>query len=1062
MTTPDLAIRRNLVRLGRRHTAASVTLGICRGAAPLLLVILAALAADNLLALPEALRAVLLVAVAALLTRLVLAVMRPLSAKPSPERTARLLEESAGIPDNRLINGCQFAGEDPQRRRTKAEAVFQSVAIAAAERALAEAPRAQFYRVPDLRRWGAGAVALLALGIAYGVVFPDRAANAARRLLLPLADVPPLGAVRITVEPATDVTVDEGSPLTIRVRLTPADGRGSIEGIVPELVRAPGDQPLPTDRDAGERQAIPRTGDAYALTLPALTHPFTFRIHAAGSWTGAVRVHVLPPPAITRSSFVVIRPAYVGGSELLPGPPATLTVLPGSRADLALTLDREVASLVWRVGDQRIALGRKGPNWVGVATITAAAPYSLESGDRVLARGAVQIAADAPPSCALVTPERNLLLSPGATLDLGVNAGDDHGLAALTVTVREGQTLKAWKYLGPPGPSSVSERLRIEFDALRFPPGRTYVIEAVATDGKPQTTAAAPVVVRLRSLADLTLPEGDPRAQAFAALKEALAAENQARGVTATITANRDDIVKHGGMEVQVQAQGKAQRTAGDKIDHAGKRFAEAKDERTRLALLGIATDARAVEGEIPAGDLPRIATHQDDIVARLTALIGALADSARPAEKSKKGETSTDGVRRKLEQLKEDLQAFTEAQEKIIERSKTLAEKGPADLTDGDRKILGDLAKEENEWSKFLESKVGDLAKLPPQDFTDSSMGTETNAVFQEVKLAADALTRKSIELAVPREQSGLELAKNMVQNLEKWLMNTPDKIKWSMEDAQAPADVPVAELPAELEDIVGDLLDKEEAMTDDVEDVTSAWMDSIDKGAGWDAGDGPISNMSAKGITGNQLPNQSEISGRSGEGRTGRSNGQFVQDEAVGKQGRDTPTRLTETPFERGSVKDSSKEQPSGATGGGKVAGSAAEGLVGNTPPPPVKEALARLAGNQAALRQKAGAIALQLRSRKLPSGDLETAVAAMADVEAAAKAGKINGLRQRYAEALDALGDAKRSVAGASQVQQERSQLPERLRGALQQGTPETVPAGYEDLVGSYFQALSGAQQ
>ena len=74
---------------------------------------------------------------------------------------------------------------------------------------------------------------------------------------------------------------------------------------------------------------------------------------------------------------------------------------------------------------------------------------------------------------------------------------------------------------------------------------------------------------------------------------------------------------------------------------------------------------------------------------------------------------------------------------------------------------------------------------------------------------------------------------------------------------------------------------------MTEDVEDVTSSWLDSIDKGAGWDAADGPISSMSAKGVTGNLLPNQQEIGGRSGEGRTGRSSGQMVE-ETARRQGR------------------------------------------------------------------------------------------------------------------------------------------------------------------------------
>ena len=73
------------------------------------------------------------------------------------------------------------------------------------------------------------------------------------------------------------------------------------------------------------------------------------------------------------------------------------------------------------------------------------------------------------------------------------------------------------------------------------------------------------------------------------------------------------------------------------------------------------------------------------------------------------------------------------------------------------------------------------------------------------------------------------------------------------------------MAELPGELEDIIGDLMEKEEDLFDEMEDVSSSAIDSLDKGAGWDATDGPISNNSAKGVTGNRLPNTSEIGGRS-----------------------------------------------------------------------------------------------------------------------------------------------------------------------------------------------------
>ena len=144
------------------------------------------------------------------------------------------------------------------------------------------------------------------------------------------------------------------------------------------------------------------------------------------------------------------------------------------------------------------------------------------------------------------------------------------------------------------------------------------------------------------------------------------------------------------------------------------------------------------------------------------------------------------------------------------------------------------------------------------------------------------------------------------------------------------------MAELPKEMEDIVGKLMEDEEDLFNEMEDASSSWADSLDKGAGWDAMDGPISNNSARGVTGNRLPNTSEIAGRSGEGRQGKSSGEFVGDTAVGKGGRNTPSRLTPDAFVKGQVKDYSKDPVGGATGGGKESGAGGRGLARPRPQP------------------------------------------------------------------------------------------------------------------------------
>src|SRR5208337_609401 len=142
-----------------------------------------------------------------------------------------------------------------------------------------------------------------------------------------------------------------------------------------------------------------------------------------------------------------------------------------------------------------------------------------------------------------------------------------------------------------------------------------------------------------------------------------------------------------------------------------------------------------------------------------------------------------------------EDLKQFVASEERVLEKSRTLADKGPEDLTQPDQENLGELAREVEKWAKFFEEKLTDFSKLPNQDFADSSMAEEFNQVFQEVRKAADALTRKKVELAVPHEQSGLENAQELEHNLERWLPDAPDNIKWSMEEPLAPTDIALAE---------------------------------------------------------------------------------------------------------------------------------------------------------------------------------------------------------------------------------------------------------------------------
>jgi len=457
-----------------------------------------------------------------------------------------------------------------------------------------------------------------------------------------------------------------------------------------------------------------------------------------------------------------------------------------------------------------------------------------------------------------------------------------------------------------------------------------------------------------------------------------------------------------------------------------------------------------------------KLAQTQDRVIDLLQRILGIVQQMEEKTQAEKPEEEAAedmpDDTEEKLRNLNDKLKEFVEEQKKVIEGTKELAKQPVDDFSPEDEEALKQLEATEDKWEKFLKEMASDLSKVPEQDFSNPAMLKELVEIYSEVKLAKDALAKKAAECAVPAEEAGAELAESLQTNIEKWLPDTPDRTKWQMEEPLQDYQVPMAELPKELEDLVGDLLEEEEDIMNDMEDATSAWNDSLDKGAGWDALDGPISNMSAKGVTGNHLPNQSEIGGRSGEGRTGKSSGEFVEQQAFGKGGRRTPTRLTPDPFEKGVVDDHSKDPPGGATGGGKISGGGAEGLEGPAPPQ-LDQQMKGLAGRQAELRNKAERIEAGLKVLNYPTESISRTIRIMKGIEDSLQSGRYQNLLRKKNVLLKNLRDSQMYLAGEMRVHRDTSAgLPRRLQDQIMDAAGEATPKGYEDLIRGYYQALS----
>lgn len=1056
--------------------------------APALGIALVLFLMDNLLGLPSALRFPLSSALVFFLgLGLVRRVILPLMKTLRPEQAALLMEQRLGRRDNLIINSFLFEKADlcEEERR------FADRAISHSRETLDKEKIPPFWEQRRVTRFSVAFGLLLVAWTLYFLFAPRHAANAWVRFALPLGDVPPASNLILEISPADGVTVTEGDKLEVTVNIRSSDDRLAPPALTPVIVWREGAASLPSSLSAGEKAPmllVPKSGRQHRFVFNQIRRPLVFRVWAGETCSPCVAVKVRRLPRILETSVRIAPPAYTGLKESVqPGPPAPLTVLVGSMVKTDVKLSEPVRSLILKAGGRERFFERVGPRWHIEFPVSQNQPYELLVSDpalqrpAVVAQGEITVKPDVPPEVDFVADDRNRFVNPGEKLEIEIQAGDDFGLASLAVKCtrsddpQSAKEIKSWSYMGPPGnPRPVRERWPFEVDPAIFQPGAAYILEAVARDfhSPVQQGVSKPLILRVRSLQDLSLPPGDPLEELFNLLKKTIASQAKANSQTENFHLYLADAVKSKSTRKHQKAlterQGAAKKDGDAALGACGRQPVAKKYEPTLKAI---------VAGEMPAAleqiarfnpddekrldhDLSRLEERQAYILNDLISLLGHIAEDRQAAlkEKQEAGKKNNPVVspREALEKLEDLLKDFTQDQKQVVQISKSILEHGPEDLTSREDQLLTEMARLESKHAAIFQEALTDFSKLPLQDFADGKVIQELNCVYQEIQMAADALYKKNITLAVPREQSGLELAKEMIHNIERWLPNTPDKIKWVMEEPAAPSDVPLADMAGELEDIVGELLDKEENMTEDVEDVTSTWMDSADKGIGWDAVDGPISNMSARGVTGNQLPNQSEIGGRSGEGRTGRSHGQMVGDTMVGKGGRETPTRLTPSPFEQGSVKDQSKDQGGGATGGGKMAGVGEEGLRGPTPPS-LQQQMVRLAAQQAKLRQEAETLALRLRKQRIPSGDIEAAVASMKRLEQSASVGDGLAIRRSFQQTLDALGSARSSVRAERVSNREKNYLPENYKSEILNGLQDRIPKNYESMIGPYFRSL-----
>ncbi len=1051
---------------------------------------------------PAMLRWVLLAVVCgALVGSLAMYVVRALMWNQNEAQVARFVEQALPELRNDLINSVLLAGDNTQASE---ELVQQAIHEAARRARNVDVNRS--ISMTAIKRWGIAAGVAVTLLAAFAAASPDRFSRGLMGMT-PGTYLPTVNALELLSLTPGDIKIFAGAPVDVVAEIRNADERALKADVI--------------IKDGENRAMIASPGNArFTANLGPQDQSFDYAVRIGDSrWpTDREYYHVTVVKKVRLESMLLRYeyPAYTGLASreanvvdgAIEAPLGTRVIVTARLSEAA-----PVAQVEMKEGPaQPMKLLADGVTMQALVPVEKNGAYRLifrdnaghtlqqfpdpfehqRAGDgygemgKLRREGYFPITAlpDEAPKAEFIAPNRDVAVGPGGKLETKVKLSDKYGLTAATFwAAKEGQEPKAMHQYSLSGKKEANEVavtrvLDYTVSLEGFAQGDVVVYYATVTDNRqlpglePQTTVSAKhkimvqdpnavaaekarryEEIRKKLLAILKMQETQ-RVSSEICLKQLTEVKDVVASAT-TIVAEQKKI------RLALLDLAEKQQFDTDMVP-VQQMVASLAQNESVLAIeqAGILAKLDKMDSREPScTPLIKTQDHIISVLQDLLAIMPTLANKAA-ANKFKPGDKLPPEVAEKLKKLDDDMKSFMDEVRKAIEASKDLAKKPVDSYTPEDLKLLKDLESQADKWEKFMEEAMTDLSKLAQQDFSNPQMMKELISVKSDVTMAKDALSKKATEIATAWEDNGImENAKSLTTNIEKWLPDTPDREKWKMEsptdDAGMNAETP--NLPTELEDLVGDLLEQEEDLFDEMNDQTSKYATSGDKGMGWDALDGPISSMNAQGVTGNQLPNNNELSGRSGEGRQGKSSGEFVEDKAVGKGGRRTPTRLTPEPFQKGEIDDRSTEPAGGATGGGKISGSGGEGLEGPLPPPMAKE-LDRLAGKQADLISKGKKFLENFKQTDYSNFKLLEAITLMEQAEKDLENHRYtNALRSKDA-AVDALKQTRLAVDKKVDVSADTSAaMPKYIKDNISNAATGKMPEEFRDVMENYYRRL-----
>lgn len=458
----------------------------------------------------------------------------------------------------------------------------------------------------------------------------------------------------------------------------------------------------------------------------------------------------------------------------------------------------------------------------------------------------------------------------------------------------------------------------------------------------------------------------------------------------------------------------------------------------------------------------------QEAIYNQLLALKGReAADIAKKEDERVKKALGEEGaeqsptVEATLNDFREKLKEWTSKHEENVQQRKAIMDRPPEDFSEHDQQNLAELNLQKLKQARELKDWVDDMVDSKIMDFSSKDQVKISETIKKSKDLAdlADKAAEKS------------RLKGEWTWNLDSMITQLAQEITSQGPQVDVAGDEPgsaesgedlgqtpkIPELPAEMPLTIPELQKLVDELKPPIEQAGMAMLDTSDP-SGIGMAD-IYSSMAATGKMGAETPDANKkATGRSNPGRSGQADGQMVADKIppIADNKVAMPNRMSTTPSQGGA--DDQGAAPATSVGLGKASTTPTEyANVGRLPPAELRK-LMDLAGKMDKIRENIRELILILDRYHLPTTDLKQALENLDQVEAAMKRGDGLGVRQVFDAAVQHVGDAGVSVAGAMEVRRREQAEYKKRRQFDSGGRAESIPEGYEDIITSYFKRLA----